>query len=380
MKLSLDQHAMAGQLEEMDVNRLSFEDMSNVESQEMITIIGVAANQVNCVDPTSIERSQRVRFARWNMVAATKFAKAFNFGASANYCRKGIGLLYDCLWCEETYELCRGFHEGAASALLFLGDSSDAQQYANVLIDNVPFADSIAAQYIVLRSWEQMGKYEEQVARGLTVLRGLNLDIPQEPSLSVTMDAMAQTSSIASKYSIEQITELRGGKVDARKKNILLSLNSIVAGAIKSSSQLLPLITCAVVNYSLQNGVYEECALSFACLGYFKIGLAEDYNEGRYWANATKQILMKSRTSVESNRARIMLSTFVEWWYVSLRETVSNLLSINKSAVAMGDLESAILSMLYSLRISFYCGESLPLMLKSYCELLRTMVSDFIAS
>jgi hypothetical protein len=194
------------------------------------------------------------------------------------------------------------------------------------------------------------------------------------------MDAMAQTSSIASKYSIEQITELRGGKVDARKKNILLSLNSIVAGAIKSSSQLMPLITCAVVNYSLQNGVYEECALSFACLGYFKIGLAEDYNEGRYWANATKQILMKSRTSVESNRARIMLSTFVEWWYVSLRETVSNLLSINKSAVAMGDLESAILSMLYSLRISFYCGESLPLMLKSYCELLRTMVSDFIAS
>jgi len=205
MKASLDHHSMVGQLEEMDFNRLSFETSSNVESQEINTIISFAANQVNHVDPTSIERSQRIRFARWNMVAAVVFAKGFNFGASAHYCRKGIGLLYDCLWSEETYDLCRGLHEGAASALLFLGDSSDAQKYANILIDKLSFADSLAAQYVVLRSWEQMGKYEEQVAKGLTVLRGLNLDIPQEPSLSFITDAMAQTSSIASKYSIEKV-------------------------------------------------------------------------------------------------------------------------------------------------------------------------------
>jgi len=181
------------------------------------------------------------------------------------------------------------------------------------------------------------------------------------------------------KYSIEQITELRGGRVDARKKNLLLSLSSIVTGAIRCSSQFMPLITCAVVNYSLQNGVYEECALSFACLGYFKIGLVGDYNEGRYWANAAAQILKKSCTSIASNRARIMLYAFVEIWYVSLRETASNLLSINRSAVAMGDVESAVRSMLFSLRVSFYGGENLPLLLQSHCELLRTMVSDFIA-
>ena len=243
----------------------------------------------------------------------------------------------------------------------------------------MPFADSLAAQYIVLRSsWERMGKYEEQVARGLTILRGLNLDIPLEPSPSSIMDAMAYSSNIASKYSIDQITKLRGGKVDARKKNILLSLNSIVTGASWSSSPFLPLITCAVVNYSLQNGVYEESALSFACLGYFKIALLKDYKEGRYWANATKEVIKKSDTSVAGSRARIMLYGFVKCWYVSLRETGSNLLRINNRAVAMGDVKSSISSTLFSLRCSFYSGENLPLLLKSHCELLRIMVSDFI--
>ena len=378
MKVSLDQHSMVGQLQEMDFSSLSVEASRNVESQEINAIIGIAANQVNRVDPSSMERSQRIRFAGWNMVAASQFAKRFNFGASAHYFKKGIDLLYDSLWCNETFDLCRALHEGAASALLFLGDISDAQKYANVVIDNLPFADSLAAQYVVLRSWERMGKYEEQVDRGSAILRGLNFDIPLEPSPSFIMDAMAHTSNIASKYSIEQIAKLRSGKVDTRKKNILLSLDSITVGAYRSSSPFLPLITCAVVNYSLQNGVYEESALSFACLGYFKIALAGDYKEARYWANATSLILNTSGTNSILNRANIVLHSFVQHFFVSTQETIFSLLSINKTAAAMGDVESAIYSMLFSLRFSFYAGENLALLLNSFCELLRTMVSDVV--
>eukprot|EP00984_Skeletonema_dohrnii_P012934 scaffold5299_cov102-Skeletonema_dohrnii-CCMP3373.AAC.2 len=316
MKVSLDQHSMVGQLQEMDFSSLSVEASRNVESQEINAIIGIAANQVNRVDPSSMERSQRIRFAGWNMVAASQFAKRFNFSASAHYCKKGIDLLHDTLWCNETFDLCRALHEGAASALLFLGDFSDARQYANVIIDNLPFADSLAAQNMVLRSWERMGKYEEQTNSGLAILRGLNFDIPKEPSPSLIMNAMANISNIASKYSIEQIAKLRSGKVDTRKKNILLSMDSITIGAYRSSSPFLPLITCAVVNYSLQNGVYEESALSFACLGYFKIALAGDYKEARYWANATALILNTSGTNSILNRASenlsLLLNSFCE--------------------------------------------------------------------
>ena len=379
MKVSLDQHSMVGQIEEIDFDRLSFVGR-NVETQEINAIIGLATNQVNRVDPKSIELSDRIRFARWNMVAASQFAKSFNFCASAHYCRKGIGLLYDNLWCNETFDLCRALHEGAASASLFLGDDSDALKYANILIDKLPFADSLAAQYIVLRSLERVGNYEEQVARGLDVLRGLKLDIPEKPSLSATMDAMAHTSNIASKYSVEQITSLMrsGTSVDKRKKDILLSLNSIIAGAFRSSSPFFPLITCAVVNYSLQNGVYEESALSFACLAYFKLALTGNFEEARYWVNATLLILNKSATNSIANRAGTVLHCYLQWFFVSSQKTLFSLLSINKIAAAMGDVESAIYSMLFSLRFSFYAGENLSLLLNSFCELLRTMVSDLV--
>jgi predicted ATPase len=380
MKVALDQHSLMGQIEEIDFERLIFVER-NVETLEINNIIGIAPNQVNLVDPKSIERSHRIRFARWNMVAASQFAKTFNFGASAHYCKKGIDLLYDSLWCSETFDLCRALHEGAASASLFLCDTPEALKYANLLIDNLPFADSLAAQYIVLRAWERVGKYEEQMARGLDVLRGLKLDIPAEPSPSCIMEAMALTSNVASKYSIEQITNLmRSGNVDKRKKNVLMSLNSIVVGAVRSSSPFLPLVSCAVVNYSLQNGVYEESALSFACLAYFKLVLARNYKEARYWADATEKILSRSSTSVAASRARLFLYGFVDCWYVPLKETCSNLLSVNKSAVAMGDTESAVQSMFYSLRCSFYGGENLSLLLTSHVELLRTMVSGILMS
>ena len=351
---------------------------NNVDPQEIDNIIAIAAKQVNLVGHKFMVRSQRIRFARWNMIVASKFAKGFNYYASAYFCRNGIELLHDSLWCEDTFDLCRGLHEGAASALLFLEDSSEAQQYANALIDNLPFADSLAAQNILLRSWERMGKYEEQVARGLAILRGLNFDIPLQPTPAFIMGAMAQTAGIASKYNLEEIARLRSGKTDVRKKNILQIVDSMVTGAFRASSPFLPLITCAVVNYSLQNGVYEESALSFACLGYFKIALVGDYKEGRYWINAAAQILSKGGTNPCTTRARIVLFGFVQWYFASMRETSFSLLGTNKVAVAMGDVESAIYSMMFSLRFSFFAGENLSLLNNSYCELLRSMVSPSV--
>ena len=61
-----------------------------------------------------------------------------------------------------------------------------------------------------------------------------------------------------------------------------------------------------------------------------------------------------------------------------MRETSYSLLGTNKVAVAMGDVESAIYSMMFSLRFSFFAGENLSLLNNSYCELLRSMVSPFV--
>ena len=103
-----------------------------------------------------------------------------------------------------------------------------------------------------------------------------------------------------------------------------------------------------------------------------------DYDEARYWINATVLLLNKSATNCIASRVGVILHSYVQWFFVSTQKTLFSLLSINKIAAAMGDVESAIYSMLFSLRFSFYAGENLPLLLNSFCELLRTMVSDLV--
>lgn len=65
-----------------------------------------------------------------------------------------------------TYELCQELHEGLASAFHAIGDHSLAAQKANAVIENVTFEDSLESQYILIRSLDSLGRYEDAVATG----------------------------------------------------------------------------------------------------------------------------------------------------------------------------------------------------------------------
>ena len=51
---------------------------------------------------------------------------------------------------QEAYELCCKLHEGAAYALIALGDVTCDAKYANTIIDNVQFEDSLVAHHLLL--------------------------------------------------------------------------------------------------------------------------------------------------------------------------------------------------------------------------------------
>jgi predicted ATPase len=79
--------------------------------------------------------------------------------------------------------------------------------------------------------------------------------------------------------------------VNARKRHIFSIVNTITLACYRQSSPYLPLIACAMVRYSLSNGVLEESATAFVVYGFFLVYLKNDFDEARRWAEIAEKIL-----------------------------------------------------------------------------------------
>ncbi|KAL7536058.1 hypothetical protein ACHAXR_006893, partial [Thalassiosira sp. AJA248-18] len=248
-------------------------DADQESSSPPYALVAVATNQINFAGPEAVsDRSQQMRFAQWNLQAGRGAAKRSNFQTALYYYKSGIAFLIDQLWLEDTHQLCHDLYEGVALASFGIGDYSLTVEKATTVIDHVPFEESLVTQYILIRSLDSLGRYEEGASTGLELLRKLKFDIATDPSPSSVMAAMAETRKAASAYSFNQITSRRQ-IVDSKNRNVYKIVEALVISFFRSTSPYFPLVACAAVNYTLHNGICEDSAIAFVLFGGEKLSL-----------------------------------------------------------------------------------------------------------
>ena len=256
-------------------------------------LISIAADQINAAGTQYIvDGAQRTRFAGWNLYAGKEAAENSKFEAALFHYKNGIMFLTDGLWLGEgTYNLCLELHDGAAFASFAVGNINDVELYAQAIIDHVPLEDSLVAQNLLIRSLQGAGKYSETIARGLAVLRLLGIDIPSAPSPVAVIESMQKTAKVTSQYTSNQLMSMKKSTLSARERSILTIVDAVIIAAYRQSSPFLPLVTCAMVNYSLQNGVCEESATAFTVYGYLRVFLEQNFEEGKRWGDIALNIM-----------------------------------------------------------------------------------------
>ena len=260
----LQTESVESRVEELN---LGWQNGGKTEETPSYPLVAIATNQINYASPQSVsDHSHQIRFAGWNLYAGKSAAERSNFQAALYHYKSGISFMGDNLWVDETHQLCHDLHEGAAFALFGLGDHSLAAQQATLVIDHVQFEDSLAMQYILLRSFDGLGQYHRGVSVGLELLRKLQFDIPSDPSPSSVMNAMRETGDVLSAHSFNQLTS-RHQFVGIKKRNVFKIVESLIPCFFRSTSPYLPLVACAIVKYSLENGVCEESATGFFLFG-----------------------------------------------------------------------------------------------------------------
>ena len=135
------------------------------------------------------------------------------------------------------------------------------------------------------------------------------------------------------------------------------------------------------MKYSLQHGICEESAVSFVTFAYFQIFLKQSFESGRYWGNvATKIIDKASVASTVTNRARLMLTSFVNFWFVPLSDSINHLQEIADSSFKLGDNAMAYMAAGTKLSFLFFRGEKLSILSQKNESILQSMVNAKLLS
>ena len=129
------------------------------------------------------------------------------------------------------------------------------------------------------------------------------------------------------------------------------------------------------VRFSLQNGVCEESISAFVIFAYFQVFLKQSFDQGRHWANIAKNMLEKASAEDPVTRARFLLFSFVNFWYVPLQESSNHMQKIHDLSLKVGDIESAYLAQCLRFKFLFFQGERLSSLSHSADTYLQSMVS-----
>jgi predicted ATPase len=230
----------------MDQLFLSEESDDGVYLIEQSSLISIATSQINLAGSKLVDsQAERIQIAKMNLRAGREASERSSFRKALYYYKHGIAFLEDTLWLDIVYELCLQLHQGAAFAVSALGGeaSKKMRPFANAIIENASFEESLIAQDILIRSFELSGDYEKAIERGLAVLRQLKFDIPNDPPTPpLLMQSLIETEQLASMHSYDNLAE-EFMKCDPKTRNALRILDSISHSCYQVGSPYLALVS-----------------------------------------------------------------------------------------------------------------------------------------
>jgi transcriptional regulator with GAF, ATPase, and Fis domain len=239
-------------------------------------------NQLNYGAELIADPAERLRLAELNLAAGRKAKASGAFPGALGYFSAGTGLLSEAAWADRyplafalhferatTEYLCSRFPAAEAGLKALLGRSRSAVERTDVYM-------AMVAQF------ETMARYQDAIHAGLTGLRSLGVDLPEE---AATRDAALSADIVAIRRQLEgrnvaSLLELPRLS-DPDTAQALRLLRSLWAPAfISTSGSLCDLVAARMVRLSLEHGNSEDSAFGYlhhamtvgSILGEYELG------------------------------------------------------------------------------------------------------------
>lgn len=301
---------------------------------------------------------ERIRLSELNLRAGEKAADVSAYTQASKYLRKGLQLLSTNQWSEEHYDLTLALFSAAAEADIMLGHSERLVKHVEEVFRNGKCTEhKLRAYAVLIRLIGQQDNLEKATRIGVDVIRTLGEGFPSVVDHYTLSKELMKVKLALQRLTEEDILKLPPMR-DPVKIVCLKILTLIFAYSYQARSEYTTLVAVRSVLMTLEHGLHENSAIAFATYGMVLCSSGLDVHMGHRYGQLAITIAERGRYA--KSYSYFISGTGIDHWTKPLKVACEALTFAARSAMEIGDVETAALSTIVKCCNNFYSGRKLP--------------------
>ncbi|MCT7983852.1 AAA family ATPase [Laspinema sp. A4] len=352
----------------LKIGQLLLQSTTEEERKENIFAL---VNQLNYGTDLLTSDSEKYQLAALNLMAGQKAKAATAYESALKYLNVGLELLGERAW-KTDYSLILSLYNEAAEAVYLTGDFPQMQGLIEVVLHQaLSLLDKLKVYEIQMQAYLAQGQVLESLKLGLSVLKELGIDLPNEPNLSDVQQAFSHTASVLGNQENEELLNLPLMS-DPHQLATISILSHIWSSAYIGFPLMGPLLVCKQVDLSVEHGNAPISSFAYALYAFFLCGFGEierGYQLGQMALRLASQLNLKN---IETKVHGIIYAGVIPW-KEPLINTLEPLRSNYFSGVETGEIEYGTYSIFEYSYYSFFAGKPLISLEREVAKITEAM-------
>lgn len=236
-------------------------------------------NQLNRGAALIEDASERERLAELNLTAGRRAKAATAYASGLTYLAMGGDLLEAGCW-DRRYDLVFQIELNRAECEFLTGDMNAAEDRLNLLLSRTErLIDRAAATWLLVTLYTAQCQLGRAVETCLRYLKGIGVEWSAHPSRDDVMEEFRPIRDVIARGGIERLGVLPR-LTDPEHRATLDVLTAVLPPAFFTDENLVCLVLCRAVNFSIANGNSSASSLAYAYLGMVLGPYFGDYRAG----------------------------------------------------------------------------------------------------
>ena len=347
-------------------------DTSEKEQEEALFEI---LSHLNLSRALVVDPLKRIELSRLNLRAAHKAKTATAYGAAIEYLKVGIEVLPQECWQQE-YDLTLALHNAMVEAQYLSTNFEEMEDWVQTVLQEAKsFLDTIEVQKYRILAAKANDKMRSALTTGLTVLKQLSVEFPDQPTEADIGSAMTQTAQLWAGKSPLELIDLPE-MVDTHRLAAMKIMTELVPCCYRVFPPLLPLLVCKQVEFSIQFGNCPISTFAYADYGVVLCAVLEEVEAGYEFGQLALAVIDKFQENGYKCRAYFIINGLIRPWKDPLSDLLQPFLNGYNIGLETGDLESGALNLSYYCLTSYVVGQDLATLVTEL-EIYRKAIHSF---
>ncbi|WP_052754386.1 PAS domain S-box protein [Calothrix sp. 336/3] len=339
----------------LQIGRLLLKNTSPERQEEKLFTI---VNHLNMGSTLITQAQEREHLAKLNLTAGKKAKISHAYSAAIAYLEQGIQLLPNDCW-DRLYSLTLALHKEITNVSYLNSDFAAVEKWSSVVCQEAKtLIDTIKVQQNRIIAANVQGKLFDALQIGLSFLRSLGLEFPEQPTQEDIAQAFGRTRSLWADKPISSLLDLPPLN-DTHLLAQMEILTVLSSTAYVAAPSLMPLLIFKQVEICIQFGNCPISVFTYSDFGVILCGVIGDIESGYEFGELAINLRERWQLSSFKSRTLFVINYFVKHWKTSLSQIVPSIEEAYQSGIETGDVESGILNAGIYCFCAYYQGQVL---------------------